>query len=73
METVEHLARVTFVAELVGGANALPRIEVDKLFAARERYKVSCPAGSQNGIPLAAEDLPARSSVWSDPPKTSDV
>jgi L-fuculose-phosphate aldolase len=59
METVEHLARVTFVAEALGGANALPRVEVDKLFAARERYNVSRPAGPSNGIPLAAEDLPA--------------
>jgi L-fuculose-phosphate aldolase len=56
METVEHLARVTFVAEMLGGAKALPRIEVDKLFAARERYNIWRPSGAQNGIPLAAED-----------------
>lgn len=56
METVEHLARVTLVAEMLGGGNALPRVEVDKLFAARERYNVWRPSGAQNGIPLAAED-----------------
>ncbi len=56
MEIVEHLARVTFVAETLGGANALPRVEVEKLFAARERYNIWRPSGTQNGIPLAAED-----------------
>src|SRR3954463_9434687 len=37
MEMVEHIARITLVAELVGGARALPREEVEKLFAARAR------------------------------------
>lgn len=57
METVEHLAHVTFVAELVGGARALPRSEVEKLFASRARYNVHSAAGPQCGLPLAAEDL----------------
>lgn len=56
METVEHVARVTLVAEMLGGGRALPRAEVDKLFASRERYNIWRPSGAQNGIPLAAED-----------------
>ena len=57
METVEHLARVTLVAELLGGAKALPRAEVAKLVEARARYGVQTPAGQDPNVPLAAEDL----------------
>jgi L-fuculose-phosphate aldolase len=57
MEMVEHLARITFVAEMLGGARALPREEVEKLFASRERYNVKSRARMQPGMPLVAEDL----------------
>jgi L-fuculose-phosphate aldolase len=57
MEMVEHFARITFVAEMLGGARALPREEVEKLFAARARYNVSSRAGMEPGMPLVAEDL----------------
>lgn len=57
MEMVEHLARITFVAELLGGAQALPREEVEKLFAARSRYNVNSRAKMEPGMPLVAEDL----------------
>ena len=57
MEMVEHLAKITFVAEMLGGARALPREEVEKLFAARERYNVKSRAPMQPGMPLVAEDL----------------
>lgn len=57
MEMVEHLAKITFVAELLGGARALPRDEVEKLFASRERYNVTPRARMQPGMPLVAEDL----------------
>jgi len=57
METVEHLARVTLVAELLGGAKALPRAEVAKLVEARARYGVQTPAGQDPDVPLTAEDL----------------
>ena len=57
MEMVEHFARITFVAEMLGGARPLPREEVAKLFAARERYNVSSNAGMEPGMPLVAEDL----------------
>jgi L-fuculose-phosphate aldolase len=57
METVEHSARITLVAELLGGARALPRVEIQKLFAARERYGVVSRNRFEPGMPLAAEDL----------------
>ena len=57
MEMVEHFARITFVAEMMGGAKPLPREEVEKLFASRQRYNVSCRASMEPGMPLVAEDL----------------
>ena len=53
METVEHLAWVTLVAELLGGAKPLPRAEIARLLESRVRYV------HQPVPPLAAEDLPA--------------
>ena len=58
METVEHLARITLVAEMLGGAKLLPRTEIAKLFAARARYGVRVPNQFEPGNPLAAEDVP---------------
>ncbi|HEX4809583.1 MAG TPA: class II aldolase/adducin family protein [Bryobacteraceae bacterium] len=57
MEMVEHFAKITFVAEMLGGARPLPREEVEKLFAARARYNVQSNAGMEPGIPVVAEDL----------------
>jgi L-fuculose-phosphate aldolase len=57
METMEHFARITLVAELLGGAKALPRVEVDKLFDSRTRYGVKAKAGALPGCPVVAEDL----------------
>ncbi len=56
MEMVEHFARITFVAEMLGGARALPRDEVKKLFDARTRYNVNSKAQMAPGMPLVAED-----------------
>lgn len=56
METVEHFARIALVAELLGGAKALPRTEVDKLLEARTRYGVKTKAAGP-GCPLAAEEI----------------
>jgi len=58
METLEHLARITLVAEMLGGPKALPRAEIEKLFEARQRYGVNVPNDFEYGNPLAAEDLP---------------
>jgi L-fuculose-phosphate aldolase len=57
METVEHFARIAFIAEMLGGARPLPRDEVLKLFAARARYHVTAPSEFTPGMPLVAEDL----------------
>jgi L-fuculose-phosphate aldolase len=57
MEMVEHFARITFVAEMLGGARPLPRDEVEKLFNARTRYNVESRAQMEPGMPIVAEDL----------------
>src|SRR3954449_1465900 len=57
MEMVVRFARITFVAEMLGGAKPLPREEVQKLFAARARYNVKSGAEMLPGMPLVAEDL----------------
>ena len=54
---VEHLATVTLVAELLGGAKVLPRTEVAKLLESRTRYGVRTRAGQDPDRPLTAEDL----------------
>lgn len=58
METVEHYARIALVAELLGGAKALPREEVQKLYDSRTRYGVKARAGIEPGCPVAAEEMP---------------
>lgn len=66
METVEHSARITLVAELLGGPKALPRAEIRKLFAARERYGVKSHNRYEPGWPLAAEDIAAADEIEKD-------
>lgn len=56
METVEHFARINFVAEMLGGAKVLPRVEVAKLFESRGRYGVQSSAQAAPGCPTVAED-----------------
>jgi L-fuculose-phosphate aldolase len=58
LDTVEHFARIALVAEMLGGARALPRVEIQKLFDARPRYGVQSQNRFEPGWPLAAEDLP---------------
>ncbi len=56
MELVEHLARVTLVAELAGGARLLSRAQVEALVASRPRYGLApLPPGVLHW--LAAEDV----------------
>ena len=57
METVEHFARIALVAELLGGANVLPKMEVDKLLNSRTRYGVKTRPGAAPDCPVVAEDL----------------
>jgi L-fuculose-phosphate aldolase len=56
METMEHYARIALVAELLGGAKALPRREVDKLLDARARYGVKARDTGEPGRPVACDD-----------------
>ena len=58
MEIVEHFARITMVAELLGGPKVLPRIEVQKLFDSRARYHVQSKNRFESGSPMTAEDMP---------------
>jgi L-fuculose-phosphate aldolase len=57
METMEHYARIALVAELLGGAKALPRREVDKLLDARTRYGVKTRNTGEPGCPVASDDF----------------
>lgn len=50
METVEHSAKVTLVAELAGTPVLLSRDEVSKLTAARARYGASVPPGRRRDL-----------------------
>ncbi len=59
METLEHFARISLVAELLGGPKTLPREEVDKLLDSRTRYGVKAASSGEPGCPLAAEDVAA--------------
>jgi L-fuculose-phosphate aldolase len=57
METVEHFARITLVAELLGGPTVLPKGEVQKLVDARQRYGVKASSAGEPCCPLSAEDV----------------
>ena len=57
METVEHFARISLVAELLGGGRVLPRDEVAKLFDSRPKYGIRSHAPMEAGRPVVAEDL----------------
>jgi L-fuculose-phosphate aldolase len=57
METVEHFARISLVAELLGGPKILPKEEVDKLLDSRTRYGVKSRASLEPGCPVVAEDV----------------
>ena len=55
LETVEHFAQVTLVAELLGGPRVLPKREVQKLFDSRGRYGAPARASFEAGSPVTAE------------------
>jgi L-fuculose-phosphate aldolase len=57
MDTLEHYARITLIAHLLGGPRPLPRAEIAKLFEARTRYGVKSKSRFEPGAPLCAEDL----------------
>ncbi|MBM3813958.1 MAG: class II aldolase/adducin family protein [Acidimicrobiia bacterium] len=64
METVEHYARIALVAELLGGAKVLPRLEVDKLLDSRTRYGIKAKVSGEPGCPISAEDIGAPGSKF---------
>src|SRR5580704_16337013 len=66
METMEHFARITLVAELLGGPNILPRQEVDKLLDSRTRYGVKARSAGGPSCPVSAEDNNAASECGED-------
>ena len=51
METIEHLARITLVAELLGGPKVLPDVEIQKLVDSRARYGARSRNGFEHKIP----------------------
>jgi len=57
METLEHVARITLVAEMLGGPKVLPRVEVEKLIDSRSRYGIASRSSGEPGCPIVAEDL----------------
>ncbi len=56
METVEHSAKIQFVAEMLGGPRLLPRREVNKLLDSRSRYGVRAAASGEPDCPIVAEE-----------------
>jgi L-fuculose-phosphate aldolase len=60
METVEQFARVLLTAESLGGPHLLPRVEVQKLIAARSRYRV---LGREDSVELPLTSESADDSV----------
>jgi len=64
METLEHVARITLVAEMLGGPKVLPRVEVEKLFDSRSRYGITARSSAEPGCPIVAEDMPPSERFW---------
>jgi len=44
METIEHFAKISFVARMLGGERLLSRQEVDRLQGLRGKYGIASPA-----------------------------
>ena len=83
METLEHFARILFVARQLGGANVLNQEQVDKLLRIRERLGIrgpdpACAVGDAPSGPDTSEsEIPTRrtrsaSNPAGDPPPPED-
>jgi L-fuculose-phosphate aldolase len=70
MEMVEQFARVMLTAEALGGPHLLPRLEVQKLIAARPRYGALCP-GETLELPVTAESALGRLALMRHAPKSA--
>lgn len=55
METIEHFARISLTARLLGREHLLPREEVDRLQQLRDRYGIASPAPVCADPPPTAE------------------
>jgi L-fuculose-phosphate aldolase len=55
METIEHFAKITLAAEMVGNPTLLSSREVAKLIAARTRYFVVPPPGGGADLPVTCD------------------
>ena len=55
METIEHFARISLTARLLGREQLLPRGEVDRLQQLRDRYGIASPAPVCVDPPAAGE------------------
>src|SRR4029079_14018933 len=64
METIEHFAKISLVARLLGGERLLSRQEVDRLQGLRGKYGISAPA------PICPPDVP---NVLGDPASCQTV
>ncbi len=73
METVEHFARITLVAELLGGPQILPKQEVRKLFESRARYGVTSRNSMEPARPIVAEDVEDADAASNRPSRTELV
>jgi L-fuculose-phosphate aldolase len=60
METIEHFAKISLVARLLGGENLISRNEVMRLQGLRGAYGIKAPA------PICADDEPAALAPGSD-------
>ena len=56
METVEHTAKITLIAENAGTPKLFSSREVAKLMAARARYGVVAPPGGGAELPVTSDD-----------------
>jgi L-fuculose-phosphate aldolase len=59
METIEHFAKISFVARMLGGERLLSRQEVERLQGLRGRYGIAAPAPicPDPDVPLTAEQV----------------
>ncbi len=55
LETIEHVAKITLAAEMVGNPTLLSGREVAKLMAARSRYFVTPPPGGGAELPVTSD------------------
>src|SRR5947207_9653225 len=68
METIEHFAKISFVARMLGGERLLSRQEVERLQGLRGRYGIAAPAPicPDPDAPLSADPIACQTVVAPD-------